>query len=68
MRITLLLAASLAMLTACSSRHGYASAQDWKRNQCTKVIDAQERIRCLREADTSYDSYKKKTEELKAPR
>ena len=32
------------------------------------AVDAQERIRCLREADASYDSYKKESEELKAPR
>ena len=63
---TLLIVASLLLLTACSAQLGYASAQAWKRNECAKIIDAQERIRCLREADGSYDSYRKETEGLKA--
>lgn len=56
----------LALLTACSAQQGFNATQAWKRNQCAKIVDAQERIRCLREADTSYDSYKKQTDEVKA--
>jgi hypothetical protein len=67
-RRTLVLLAGLAALTACSTRQGYASAQAWKRNQCLQVLDSQERLRCLKEADQSYDSYQKETEALKAPR
>ena len=61
-------AGTVFLLSACSAQQGYASAQSWKRNQCGQIMDAQERIRCLREADASYDSYKKETDELKAPR
>jgi len=53
---------ALVSLAGCSAQQGYASAQAWKRNQCTKIIDAQERIRCLRETDVSYDRYKKEEE------
>lgn len=59
---------ALAALSACSSHQGYASAQAWKRNQCSKIVDAQERIRCLREADQSYDSYQKQAEDAKSAR
>ena len=51
-------------LSACSARQGYASAQSWQRNQCTKIIDAQERLKCLRDADTSYDQYRKDTDAI----
>ncbi|QCB45068.1 hypothetical protein [Hydrogenophaga sp. PAMC20947] len=49
----------LSGLAACSARQGYASVQNWQRNQCIKIIDAQERLKCMREADKSYDQYKK---------
>jgi hypothetical protein len=54
--------AALPALTGCSAQQGYAGAQSWKRNQCSKIVDAQERIRCLREADISYDNYNKASE------
>ncbi|AOW13716.1 hypothetical protein LPB72_12180 [Hydrogenophaga crassostreae] len=53
---------ALATLAGCSAQQGYAGAQSWKRNQCSKIVDAQERLRCLREADQSYDSYQKEAE------
>jgi hypothetical protein len=61
----LLFAASMAFLTACSSQQGYASARNWQRNQCSKIVDAQERMKCMREADTPYDQYKKEADAVK---
>ena len=49
-------------LSACSARQGYASAQSWQRNQCSKIVDAQARIQCLRDADASYEDYQKAVE------
>jgi hypothetical protein len=49
-------------LSACSARQGYASAQSWQRNQCIKIVDAQARIQCLRDADASYEDYQKAVE------
>ena len=60
--------AALSMLAGCSAQQGYAGAQSWKRNQCSKIVDAQERIRCLREADQPYDSYQKQAEDAKSAR
>ncbi len=54
----------LSGMTACSARQGYASAQNWQRQQCSKIIDAQERLRCMRDTDTSYDQYKKDTDAI----
>jgi hypothetical protein len=57
----------LATLAACSAQQGYASAHAWRRNQCLRIIDSQERLRCLKEADRSYDSYKKESDAIQSP-
>ena len=54
---TLLLAASLA--GACSSQQIYDSAQSWRRNECNRIADADQKERCIREANRSYDAYQK---------
>jgi hypothetical protein len=54
----------LSGLVACSTRQGYASAQNWQRNQCVKIVDAQERLKCMRDTDTPYDQYKKDADGL----
>jgi membrane protein DedA with SNARE-associated domain len=53
--------------TACSSQQTYASGQTWQRNECNKIIDMQERQRCVAKANDSYDSYQKQVDELKKP-
>lgn len=52
-------------LLACSSRQLYDSAQAWQRNECLKIVDAQERGRCLAGSNTSYDDYRRQTDEAK---
>mgnify|MGYP000473426747 CR=1 FL=1 len=54
-----------ALLAGCSTEQFYASGQNWQRNQCSKLLDSQERGRCLKNADASYDSYKQQAERLK---
>ncbi len=53
-------------VTGCSLQQGYASAQTWQRNQCLKIVDVRERLRCMKEADQPYDSYQKEAEAIKA--
>ena len=53
------------LLAGCSSEQFYASGQDWQRHECNKLLDSQERGRCLKNAGTSYNSYKRQTESLK---
>ncbi len=67
MRHFLILASLMlaALLAGCSSEQFYASGQDWQRNECNKLLDSQERGRCLKNADTSYDRYKRQAESLK---
>ena len=53
------------LLAGCSAQQGYSSAQAWRRNQCLQIVDTQERLRCLKEADQSYDSYRKAADTVK---
>ena len=54
-----------AAATACSSRQTYASGQAWQQNRCNKIIDMQERERCLAPTRESYDDYQRKADALK---
>ena len=53
------------MLAGCASEQFYASGQNWQRNACSQQTDSLARERCLKNAGTSYDSYKQQAERLK---
>jgi hypothetical protein len=44
-------------LAACSGQQVYGVGQAWQRNECFKIIDSQERSRCLEKANTPYYQY-----------
>ena len=56
-----------ALVTACSSQQTYATGQTWQRNECNKIIDTQERQRCLARANDSYETYQKQVDDMKKP-
>jgi membrane protein DedA with SNARE-associated domain len=64
-RLTVIVAGLLG--AACSSQQTYATGQTWQRNECNKIIDMQERQRCVAKANDSYDSYQKQVDDLKKP-
>ena len=52
-------------LSSCSSQQLYGVGQAWQRNECHKIIDAQEYGRCMASTSMSYDEYKRRTEAAK---
>lgn len=50
------------ILSACSSEQLYATGRNAQRAECMKQADAAARERCLKDAGTSYDSYKKEAD------
>ena len=61
--ITLLATSLVALcLSACTTEQAYNSAQGWQQNQCNQIPDKAEFDRCMRNAGTSYESYKRQTE------
>ncbi len=60
MRGLSLLLALAAAVAGCSSEQIYNAGAGWRRNECNKIGDAQQRERCLKEeADRPYDAYRK---------
>lgn len=51
--------AAATLLSACSSHMGYDAAQAWQRDQCFKIINSQERSRCLASSSQSYEQYRR---------
>jgi hypothetical protein len=49
-------------LPGCTTEQAYLSAQGWQRNQCNKLPDKAEVDRCVGQASTTYESYKRQTE------
>ena len=45
----------------CSSEQIYNAAQGWRRSECYKIGDLDQRERCLKEASRPYDAYDKAT-------
>jgi hypothetical protein len=56
---------SAACLSSCSSQQVYGIGQAWQRNECYKIVDAQEHGRCMASASMSYDEYKRRIEAAK---
>jgi hypothetical protein len=52
-------------LSACSSQQLYGAGQGWQRAECNKVMDSQERSRCMASASTSYEEYRKQSDAAK---
>jgi hypothetical protein len=52
----------VATAAGCSARVAYDSAQNWQRLECQKIQDLSARNKCLAEASTSYEDYKRQSE------
>lgn len=61
MTIGILLTVSATGQSGCSTQQLYNTGQSWQRNQCNQIIDQHERNRCLANASTSYEAYKKQS-------
>ena len=56
---------SIVGLSSCSSQQLYGVGQEWQKNECNKIIDMQERSRCMSSTKTSYEDYKRQSEAAK---
>ena len=57
----------VASLAACSTEQAYNAGQDWQRQGCQTINDAQERSRCLASTNQRYEDYKKEADAIKKP-
>jgi hypothetical protein len=56
-----------ALTTACTSPVAYGAGQQMQRNECNKLVDMQDRQRCMARANTSYEDYKRQADAAKNP-
>jgi hypothetical protein len=54
--------AVLSFASGCTSEQLYNTGQAWQNGNCEKIADQDVRKRCL-DAGTSYDDYKRQTED-----
>ena len=52
----------------CSAQQLYGAGQAWQKSECLKIIDAQDRSRCLSSTATSFEQYKRERDAASAPR
>lgn len=44
------------LLPACTPNERYSAAREWQRNECNRVIDKEDRDRCLKRVEDAYGS------------
>jgi len=58
----LALVTAFVALAGCAAK-GDAAAREWQRAECNRVLDAEDRMRCLRRADEDYGRVSREREE-----
>jgi hypothetical protein len=61
-RLVSIVGVIVAATTGCSTRVAYQAVQNRQRLECQKVQDASARSRCLADANTLYEDYKRESE------
>ncbi len=54
-----LAAGSALVLVGCSSQQLYGAGQAWQRSECQRIVNAEERNRCMQSTARSHDEYLK---------
>ena len=49
-------------LAGCASQDVYQSAQGFRRSQCERILEADRRADCMRNADRDWESYERDRE------
>jgi hypothetical protein len=51
---------------ACTAQQLYGAGQAWQKQECNKIVYAQERGRCMASNSTTYEQYRRQAEATKA--
>lgn len=57
--------ALLAGLPACSTEQLYLTTQQWQKQECGRIQDHEQRMRCEKDASLSYERYKAEAEKAR---
>lgn len=56
-----------AALGGCSPPQWYGAGQAWQRHECQRVPDVDQRQRCLQQARTPHEDYRRQADALAEP-
>lgn len=56
------------LFAGCSTQQAYDMGQAWKRNECFRINDTQERNRCMASTSTSYEEYQRESKAARNPK
>ena len=59
--------AMVVSLSGCSSQQLYATGQGWQKQECQKILEREQRMRCEQSAVTSYERYQAEAAAAKKP-
>ena len=59
--------AMVVSLFGCSSQQLYATGQGWQKQECQKILEREQRMRCEQSAATSYERYQADATAAKKP-
>lgn len=51
--------------TGCSNKELYKAGRGWQHTECQKIVDNEERARCMEAANKSHEQYEKEREEIR---
>lgn len=54
-------------LAGCSSQQLYATGQGWQKQECQKILEREQRMRCEKSAATSFERYQAEAASAKKP-
>lgn len=54
-------------LGGCSSQQLYATGQGWQKQECQKLLEREQRMRCEQSAATSFERYQAEAAAAKKP-
>ena len=64
---TMLTLVAAVALIGCSSQQLYATGQGWQKQECQKILEREQRMRCEQGAATSYERYQAEATAAKKP-
>ena len=62
MRLIIYILLASVLIVSCTSQQAYDTGQAYQRNECNKINDNVERMRCMDAANTSYEEYQRQKE------
>ena len=49
----------------CTWQQAYSAGQEWQRNACNRLLEPNERERCVSSSSMSYDDYRRRSDATK---